>query len=581
MKKPEDVPKVAVDPDGASHRAMMFDVLAVLLLVAVTVLLTVDFRNVTLRSLGARHASVTLDFWQRHQFFDIHDNYAPYLTKLPFPFWLLSVPVFFFGPGDASLRLISEVFGIALVLMSWFLGRRLFGSLGGLFAGLAAGVNVLLGWVVGHSLIDSSGIFLIDLSVVFFWLGWRDESRRTRYVFLFYLASALATWHRGPLGFLLPGLTVAAALIPLDQWRVLKQFLNPLAILLWLALVVPYGFGLSHAHLHQTVFAENLLHFVQGEATYGTPDSVRPPYYWSAMFLYRCLPWTGFFLLSLVYAVRRRSSPERAGLWFLAAWLGSWFLFWHLAAARNETYLLYLLVPASVFTGYVLQGLWRDADEVIDTLAKRLWLLLSFVVLAIANTLMPAAMLLDAHVEVYTAMWIVLTCALGLLGLATVLFAVAASYRHALVVGVCLSVLAGGIVGLFVEPVLDRTQPGKDLMLRAAKLIANRPVVIYGNSRHDRLVRENHSLVLYLNSPHPVDFVDDPKKARKLWKNTPGVVLLVPESAKEEIKQVRTKVVPVRLQDPSGGFLLYFSREKAVRKETTADADSVAKPDKE
>ena len=48
---------------------------------------------------------------------------------------------------------------------------------------------------------------------------------------------------------MLPGLAVAAVLLPLGQWRALRQFLNPLAILMWLALVVPYYAAMNPEHL--------------------------------------------------------------------------------------------------------------------------------------------------------------------------------------------------------------------------------------------------------------------------------------------------------------------------------------------
>ena len=49
-----------------------------------------------------------------------------------------------------------------------------------------------------------------------------------------------------------------------------------------------------------------------------------------------------------------------------------------MAAARNETYLLVMLVPTTLFIGYVLEAIWREGGAVADSTAKRAWLIASF-----------------------------------------------------------------------------------------------------------------------------------------------------------------------------------------------------------
>ena len=553
-------------PPRFASRKTWLDLLLVLVLLAVATLILVDFSGLTIRRLGARHAAATLDFHQRHQFFDVQYNHARYECKLPFPFWLMSVPVFLLGSSDMALRVVSELFGMGLVLMTYCLGKKLFNRTVGFFAALAAVINVLHPWVVRHSLIDTSAHFLIGLAVVFFYLGWQNPERRKLYVFLFYAASAVATWHRGPLGFVLPGITVTAVLVPLGQWRTLRQFLNPLAILMWLVLVVPYFLALGWNHLDQTFITENLLHFIQGEASHDETSSSRPPYYWPVMFLFRYLPWSGFFLLSLVYAAKRRVSPDRSALWFVAAWFGSWFLFWHLAAARNETYLLALVIPTSLFVGYLLAGLWRSAGTVVDSTAKEVWVTFSFVALVATAAGMPLAMLMTDCPDFSMLMWGGVTGALALLGLAVVILALMLDYRRALVVGLCLSVVSLVVVGFFVNPAVDQTRPGREFFTYARELVGNRPVVIYGSDKLGRLSHEFHSIVLYLRSPHPVTVLSSPAKIRKKWKELrdptslttrTGLAVFSPEGGRKDLTGLKPKVKPVRREDDSGAYLLY------------------------
>lgn len=545
----------AGDGGRGSARAEM---LCVAGLVAVAVLLLVDFSGLTIRSLAARHAAATLDFYTRHRPFDVQYNHELYANKLPFGFWLMSVPLFLFGPSDAALRMVSELFGIGLVLMTYFLGRRMFNRTAGVFGGMAAAANFLHPWVVKHSLLDSSALFLLSLPMVFFYLGWRDEKRRTVYVFLFYGASAVATWHRGPSGFVLPGLAVGAVLVPLRQWRVLRQFLNPWGIAAWVVLVGSYVLALDPGQLKQIVFGENLGHFLQGE---NPGEAARPFYYVLAMYLFRYLPWTGFLVAGLVQAVSRRKSAERSELWFLGAWLGSWLLFWQLSASFNETYLLVMLIPTSLFVGYALDGVWRDAGSVARGTAGRMWLLGSFALLAVTCAAMPIVTLRAARADGSMATWGIITAALGVVGLVALVLSAVRNYRGAIAVGVALSVAAGAVLGLVVKPMTDRKQPGEALFAQVRGMVEDRPVMIYGNGKSPALIGNDHAAILYLRSPHVVQVVRNVEDVQKGRKETAGSVVFAPESARDELSALSPRVTPVRCEDSSGGYLLYFPAE--------------------
>ena len=136
-----------LEKDAVAGSTTRMEMVYILVLVAVSVLLLVDFGGVTIRSLAARHANATVDFYQRHQF-DVRYNHELYQGKVPFSFWLMSGPLFLFGVSDATLRLTSELFGVGLVLMIYLLGRKMFNPMAGFFAGLAAAANILHPWVV-------------------------------------------------------------------------------------------------------------------------------------------------------------------------------------------------------------------------------------------------------------------------------------------------------------------------------------------------------------------------------------------------------------------------------------------------
>lgn len=545
-----------IDEPAPTHvpRGRWVDLVFVLLLVAVSVGLLVDFRGITLESLGARHAAAARDFYQRRAFFDIQFNHAPYLGKPAFPFWILSLPAFVFGPSDAALRAGSEFFGVGLVLMACFVGRWFFGRVAGLFAGLVLAVNLILPWVVRHTLIDTGALVLLTLPVLCFYAGWRDERRRTLWVFLFYFTSALATWYRGPLGAVLPGVAVAAVLVPLGQWRVLGQFLNPLAIVMWLVLVVPYYWALGVGFGSHFFIQETLEHYFVGEPTGSGP---KPPYFWPANLMFRYLPWTLFFLLALNYAWRRRRSAESHTLWFLSGWLGSWFLFWFMAGARNETYTLVLGLPVALLTGYGLAALWNDPDAVADTLAKRLWLLLAFITMSFVSAAAPIGTLAFEHARFALIPWVIISVGLGLAGLAVFSLAAVNRFRAALVSGTVLAFVTGLILAFWVKPATDAVKPGRPLFVEVRRLVDDRPVILYG-----RLALERHMLgaVFYLRSPHAVVPCENTEEAKQMWRDMPDAVIVASAGKTDLLQALSPRTEPQYL---AGGEWMLIAHPRA------------------
>lgn len=450
------------------------EIAVLLLLLALSVGLLVEFHKpAVIDPSQNKHWAAALDFYQRHDFFGIHVEDQPYLAKPPLPFWIVAAPMWILGATPAALSLTSEVFALVLVFGTYVLGRRFFGQSAGFFAALVMLVNLILPWITSASVIDTTAAVLVSLPLVFFYLGWRHQGRRTLFVFLYQFSSALAMCHRGPLGAILPLLTVAAVLVPLGQWRVLAQFHNPLAVGMWLAIVVPYYVVLGAAFGHSFFMGENIHHFLAGE-----PRVVRPPYFFAAATFFRYFPWSPFSLLALVYAYRRRSGPERMELWFLVAWLASWFTFWNLAAARNESYTLLVGPPIALLTGTMLAQLWRDPAAVVDTPAKRVWLFLCFFSMAMSAPALPMVTILSKHLAFSRVVTVILTVALVAWALVVIALAAARRYRTALVVGVVLVTTVGFPVTLWVRPLLYEARvERRHRKAAAAKTEPARPVV--------------------------------------------------------------------------------------------------------
>jgi uncharacterized membrane protein len=122
-----------------------------------------------------------------------HAEYMP-----PLYFFLLRIWIKLFGEGDATLRLLSVIFGLATIIAVFFLGRKLFDEKIGL---VAAGVMAILPSPVQYSQEIRSyplAILLVTLASSAFWEAYRAVGERRewrRWLLYFGLAAASLYTH--------------------------------------------------------------------------------------------------------------------------------------------------------------------------------------------------------------------------------------------------------------------------------------------------------------------------------------------------------------------------------------------------
>ncbi|HET7910112.1 MAG TPA: phospholipid carrier-dependent glycosyltransferase, partial [Nitrospira sp.] len=176
-------------------------------------------------------------------------NYEPRFAKPALVYWLMSLSYRWFGVDEFSARLPSAVFGLGLIMVQYLFVSRFFGPVVGLLGALMLLLNVQIIGLSRMVLTDSVLIFFTTLSLFAFWLGWagRDEERWWRWVF--YFSMGIATLAKGPVGFLIPLVTVAIYLTATGQWHRFWRDASPLAgSLLFAAVALPWYAAMWSLH---------------------------------------------------------------------------------------------------------------------------------------------------------------------------------------------------------------------------------------------------------------------------------------------------------------------------------------------
>ena len=289
----------------------------------------------------------------------LHMNGEVYTQKPPLYYWLAALAGAPAGHvSELAARLPSALAGIFVVWLTLLLGNRMLGS----GAGVLGAAILLTAWLfpflarrVQFDVLLTA--FELTALASFWWLD-RGIGNPRRHQLVLHLALGLAVLTKGPVGFLIPLLTILAFLVwerrPREIARALPLWGLSLSILpgvLWVAAataLAPEGF--AGAAVGQNLF---------GRFFIGTSHA-RPLWYYLYNFPLDFLPWT--LAWPALWVVARRSVFAPAGdestqrAWrFLLAGVATNLLFFSLSSGKRGLYLLPVFPATALLSADALQ----------------------------------------------------------------------------------------------------------------------------------------------------------------------------------------------------------------------------------
>ena len=294
-----------------------------------------------------------------------HVNGLPYLEKPPLYFWLTALTFQLFGPSEWATRLWSAISALGTVLLTWRIGRRLYGAPAGLLAGVVVATVVGNALYVRRASTDQLFVFCLTLAMYGFL---RDAERpdrgRARFL-LFYLGAALGVLAKGFLGVVFPVLIVGLGLatvrrsglrssVPLG-WRELNLVrgtaLFAIIAVPWHALVAwrsPMLFNFYVVDNHLLRFL-NARRYVEDDVPSSTLAFLVASFLWA-------FPWSVFTLA--------RRDPDRSprGRWrpVVVIWLVAVVGLFALSRFKHEYYAL----PAFPALAVLVGAAWTSGRDI-------------------------------------------------------------------------------------------------------------------------------------------------------------------------------------------------------------------------
>jgi 4-amino-4-deoxy-L-arabinose transferase-like glycosyltransferase len=242
--------------------------------------------------------------------------------------------------------------GLCLLLLSWFLARRMFGDATAARAGVVIATTPLVVVFSRLVIFDMTLAFLITLAMVSFWFAESAEFRRPGLDILMFLAMGLATITKGPVGLLLPLLSITAYQALRGKLRELKRLRWGLGCAVFLAAVLPWFISISirfpdfprYALLEESLarFSGGLVHR-KGGLLYYFPVYLAGFFPWSIFLL-----WVGWSRHKQWKEIRDRSFSSNL---YLLTWSAVTFAFFSLSRSQLPGYFLPAIVPLGILMG--------------------------------------------------------------------------------------------------------------------------------------------------------------------------------------------------------------------------------------
>ncbi len=309
-----------------------------------------------------RNAEVAREMLVSGDWITPHFNSLTYLDKPAVYFWLVAASFRVAGVSEYAARLPSALMGFGTLILTWLMARKMFGDAAGLRAGIIWATMPLVIVFSRTVIFDMTLTFLITLAMFAFWTASTSGFRRPWLEIVMFAACGLATITKGPVGFLLPLLSIVVYQVLGGRFRELKRLRWGLGVAALLAAALPWFIAVSLRNPDFPRYAfwdESLQRFASGNAHRG--GSV---FYYIPIFLAGLLPWSFFLIFAGWNRIRRwkdlREETNKPVL-FALAWACLIFVFFTISRSKLPAYFLPATVPLSILMARAWEDLRAEA----------------------------------------------------------------------------------------------------------------------------------------------------------------------------------------------------------------------------
>ena len=329
-----------------------------LLLIAIIIwCANLEFRKLSLSDEG-RYSEIPRYMAQSGDWITPRLNGIKYFEKPPLQYWATAAAYEAFGEHQWTARLWSALTGFLGLLLTYWMGRRLYTPHIGAYAALVLGSSFLYVAIAHINTLDMVVTFFLTLALAGITLGLApgaDPRTSRRWLYAAWAGCALAVLSKGLIGIVLPVAVVLLYVLVKRDFRLLLRLRIPTGSLLFLAISAPWFVAVSLANPEFPYFF--FIHEHLQRYTTTIHARYQPWYYFIPIALLGMLPW----LITLADALARIwKRPRESGFdatLFLLLWAGFIFVFFSLSDSKLPSYILPIFPALALLTAVRLASI--------------------------------------------------------------------------------------------------------------------------------------------------------------------------------------------------------------------------------
>ena len=361
--QPPQYPRQSTIAPLAYRRWEPATVWLLLLLLAPTAIVYVGSAGIPplLNDTDSLYAEVAREMNLRADWITPYANGLRYFEKPPLFYWLMSLSYAVFGAEDEfTARLPTALAVVALVGVTFAIGRELFGTRAGFFGALALASSA--GLFLFTRIVMPDALLTLVITLYFYaFLRWERAADKTLPLLWMYALAGTAVLVKGLVGAVLPAAGTLAALAATGRAREVRGLISLKGTALCLAIC---GSWLALMELNNPGFLwyyvvnEHILRFL---GTRQPMDYGRLPLlsFWN-LHLVWLFPWS-IYLAALAWPAnfRRAAAAHGRQLVLPFAWAGAVIVFFSLSSSRLEYYTMPALPALALLAGVQCAACWQ------------------------------------------------------------------------------------------------------------------------------------------------------------------------------------------------------------------------------
>jgi 4-amino-4-deoxy-L-arabinose transferase-like glycosyltransferase len=345
------------------------------------------------------HAEAAREMVLRHDWVTLYTNGVRYLEKAPLPYWAVALSYKVFGISDWSTRLPLMLGVLALLLVTYRLGKTAYGEAGGFYAAVALGTCVGPYLFTRFQIPDVIVGLWLALGFLFFLLSLEEQSPSRFACWGFAATCALNVLTKSLVGLVFPLGAVFLYLVLTRNLRHLLKLRLLSSTVVFLLIAAPWHILAALRNPSQgTVRGFLWFYFVNEQFLRYLSKRVPPGYdtvplfiFWGLLILW-LIPWS-IFLPPAIREIPRKLSELRSGLdrrgranLLFALWSLVIVVFFSFST-RQEYYTIPALPGMALLVGGWLAKESASADDSVERRAGRTWSLAFLVIAGIASVI--------------------------------------------------------------------------------------------------------------------------------------------------------------------------------------------------